>query len=260
MTDHPLLIPTSKGPVGAIVSEPAGEPEAALILFHGGGPPARCGVNAVWTRIARQIAALGVVVLRFDFAREAESTLVGQGSPTGPAWRSRIDLPVTREIASWFAERAGMEILVAGSCYGARLGMEVAAEDPRIEATFLIAPYLAGIRRGKSKVTSRAEVPVALAVRHEQAETGGDRLGAVAVDAARAILSRGDRLWFLIGEQDPPHALQLREQILACGGPPPEVEVAPGLALHPGIEPVAQQAIANGILARVARELRERRA
>jgi dienelactone hydrolase len=256
VTDHPLLVPTSTGPVGAIVSEPDGEPRAAAILFQGSGPPARCGINALWTRIARELATLGVVVLRFDFCCEAESTLVGERAPRGPAWRSGIDLPVTRELCGWFIERTGLRTVAAGSCYGARLALESGAADPRIEALFLAAPYLGGVRRGPGTVGKRGEPRVAVTVRPDQAETGNDRLGAVAVDAAKAILADGRRLCFLLGEKDAPHALRLRDRLRERGDPLPEVEVVPDLALHPEVDPEVQAAIAGGIRTRVEEELR----
>lgn len=257
MTDHPVLIPTSKGPVGGMVSEPDGAPRAALLFFQGGGPPARCGVNAVWTRIAHQLAGLEIVVLRFDFACEADSTMVGMDTSRGPAWRSAVDLPITREVSAWFIERTGMEIIVAGSCYGARLGLELAAEEARVNGVFLTAPYLAGVRHGTARRNGAAPA-VAVAVDPTASQDAGDRLGAVAVDSSRAILARGAPLWILIGEKDKPHAIELEERIRESGGPAPEVEIAAAVALHPGTDGAAQEVISTRLVDRVAKELRER--
>jgi hypothetical protein len=69
MTDHPLLIPTSEGPVGAIVSEPAGERRAGLALFPGYGRPARSGFNSFRTRLARELAQHGLEVMRADYSQ-----------------------------------------------------------------------------------------------------------------------------------------------------------------------------------------------
>lgn len=260
MTDHPILIPTSKGPVGGIVSEPEGAPHGAVVLLSGGGPPARCGINAIWTRIAQRLAALGVVVLRFDFATEADSAMVGADVPREPAWRSGVDLPITRQVSAWFRERAGMQIVLAGSCYGARLALEAAAEDPEVEGVFLVAPYLAGVRRKRARPNmddpaerARTELP-------NPPQTQNDRLSAVAVDSSRAILARGCPLWMLIGEKDDPRVQQLESRLAAEGGPTPEVEIATGLRLHPNNDPRAQKRIAEGIVGRVARSLREREA
>ncbi len=256
-TDHPILIPTSKGPVGGIVSEPGATPRAALILFQGGGPPARCGVNAIWTRIAHELAELGVVVLRFDFGREAESMMVGTEAGQGPAWRSALDMPITREVSAWFRERAGLEIMVAGSCYGARLAIELAAEDRRVGAAFLITPYLAGVRRPKGGPDQVAAPQVAVAVRPDLQQGTHDPLSAVTVDAAKAIVERECPLWILIGEQDGRQALELEGRIGDPAGRFLTVEVAPGVALHPGTDPPAQEVIASRLLERISRELGE---
>jgi len=73
VTDHAVLIPTSEGPVGGIVSEPRGEPRAGLVLLPGYGRPARSGINSFWSRIARDLAARGAAVLRVDYSREGET-------------------------------------------------------------------------------------------------------------------------------------------------------------------------------------------
>ena len=257
MTEHPILIPTSKGPVGGVVGEPESEPRAAVVLFQGGGPAARCGVNAIWTRIGRRLVAAGALVLRFDFGREGDSTMAGLGQPRGPAWRSAMDLPITREVSAWFRERADMGLLVAGSCYGARLALEVAAEDDGIEGVFLATPYLAGVRRRRATPQADAATRAALEELPNPPQNQNDSLGAVAIDSSLAILSRGRPLWMLIGEKDPSHALELRERLAGAEGGELELEVAPGIALHPGADPTAQSEIADRIVARVQAALRE---
>jgi dienelactone hydrolase len=252
MTDHPILIPTSRGPVGAIVSEPEGAPRGGLILFQGGGPPARCGVNAIWTRIAHDLAGLGLVVLRFDFACEAESVTVGMDAERDPGWRSAVDMPVTREVSAWFRRRAAVELIVAGSCYGARLAMELAAEDRRVEGAFLVTPYLAGVRRAKPGV---AAPQVAVAVRPDLQQGVRDPLSAVTVDAAKAIVERECPLWILVGERDGPQALDLESRVGDGDGGVLSVEVAPGIALHPGTDAPAQEVIASRLRARIAQRL-----
>lgn len=252
MTDHPILIPTARGPVGAIVSEPDAGPSAALVLLQGGGPPARCGVNAIWTRIARELAERGVLVLRFDFACEAESAMVGADVPRGPAWRSAVDLPVGREVIAWFRERAGIELLLAGSCYGARMALELGAEDPRVEGVFVTAPYLAGVRQrgmarnGNGDGGAAAELP-------NPPQSEHDRLSAVAVDSAREIVARGRPLWILIGEQDDQSALELESRLRGAATGLLEVEVAPGVALHPGTDPAAQELTRSRLVDRIVR-------
>lgn len=254
--DHPVLVPTSKGPAGAIVSEPEGTARAALLLFQGGGPPARCGVNAIWTRIARRLAGLGMVVLRFDFGCEADSAPIGAGAERGPAWRSAVDLPLTHEVSDWFHERVGAGILMAGSCYGARLALEVAVEKPWVDGVFLVTPYLAGVRRKRAAPPDNAAAK-AMAELPNPPQNQNDRLSAVAIDSSRALAERGTPLWMLIGERDAPHALELQQRVRTEAGGP-EVEVAPGIALHPGNDPASQKAIADRMSERVADALRRR--
>jgi predicted alpha/beta-hydrolase family hydrolase len=256
VSDHPIIVPTAKGPVGAIVTEPGGEPRGGLVLFQGGGPPARCGVNAIWTRIAHDLAALGLLVLRFDFACEAESTMVGMDASQQPGWRSALDMPVTREVSAWFRERAGLEeLMVAGSCYGARLALELAAEDRTVKGTFLVTPYLAGVRRARRGGSGAAAPQMAVAVRPDLQQGVRDPLSAVTVDAAKAIAERQCPFWMLIGEHDGEQALELESKIGSEAGGGLTVEVAPGIALHPGTDAPAQKVIASRLRKRIAQQL-----
>src|SRR5205823_3473454 len=73
VSEHAVLIPTSAGPVGAIVTEPRGASRLGVVLFPGGGDAGRSGINASWARAARAIADRGLTVLRFDYPGARES-------------------------------------------------------------------------------------------------------------------------------------------------------------------------------------------
>ncbi|HEU5142037.1 MAG TPA: hypothetical protein VFU04_02655, partial [Solirubrobacterales bacterium] len=98
MTDRPLLIPTSEGPVGGIVSEATGEPRAALLFLPGHGPPARSGVNSFWTRTARSLTELGVTSLRIDYSRQGETLPLGE-EVRGQVPRRDLELELLSQIA-----------------------------------------------------------------------------------------------------------------------------------------------------------------
>ena len=57
MSDHPVFVPTSSGPVGGIVTEPDGRLRAAAVILEGVGGR-RFGVNRVLTRTAWALAHL----------------------------------------------------------------------------------------------------------------------------------------------------------------------------------------------------------
>lgn len=251
MKEHAVVLPTSAGPVGGLVSEPQGEQRAALILLGGHGPSGRAGVNAIWSRLARDLAALGVVVLRFDLTGECESTLVGTGAERIEGWKRNTNLAVLREVAPWFLREAGeQELLLAGTCHGARVALEFAAGDASVRALFMVAPYLWLREPGQ-----RDAPPHAAKLPPEPAWANGPTLNSEAeiLDAFRAIRARAS-VWVLVGdgEAEPVEAVL---GSLGNGGRPVELEIASGMPIHPVAHPRQQATVRRRLRARVSRAL-----
>ncbi|GEM_PF-2668820 len=115
--DHPVLVPTPSGVIGAIVTEPVGDRRAAAIVITGKGA-SRAGVNRMWARLAHELAALGVVVFRADPAGTAESVHTVDGADVDE---------LTVETARWFTSRAGpLDLYVIAYCYGLASTVELA--------------------------------------------------------------------------------------------------------------------------------------
>jgi dienelactone hydrolase len=255
--DHPVLIPTSQGPVGGIVTEPVGAPVGALVLLQGGGRAGRSGFDSEWTRLARRLAALGVVVLRFDYWREGDSSMITAEryrEGRGPWGGGDRDLALLREVAPWFAERVeGLDLLVVGSCYGGRLAIELAGGLPRVRGTLLVVPYL---RHPEQRLPWRDRLE---RVKRGETDHGVDErsdaalLDPVAVDAYRNSLAHA-RSWLLMGELDPGEVYVLERLIGGCGRGL-EFQVVPGVALYPGNSPDIQELVSDQVSARVAEML-----
>jgi dienelactone hydrolase len=252
--EHAVVVPTVAGPAGAVVSEPRGGRRGALVLLHGLGPSARAGVNAIWTRIARDLAALGLVVLRFDFACEGDSTLVGTEVPQDIGWRRSTDLVLLRDVVPWFLERVGeQELLLAGSCHGGRIALEFAASDPAARGLFLVVPYLwhrePHLRDLQADAESEEPEPV---------WANGPTLNSDAeiVDGFRTVLGRGP-VWVLAGEGEDEQVLPFARRLEGIERPL-ELRVAPGMPLHPVGHPEQQARVRRLLVERVAKALAER--
>jgi dienelactone hydrolase len=237
LSDHAVLIPTSEGPVGGIVSEPTGEQRGALIILAGWGRPARSGVNSFWTRLARRLAALGVLTLRFDYSREGETLPIGIGG-SGQVWKREIDLRLIKQAQRWLGERTGdIPLFLAGVCSGARLAIDLVGDRPDdFAGTFLIVPHL---RR-----------PAVLAAREQDEETVDPDI----VRALTASLARAPT-WILQGEDDTEDLPRLRNMLPATARDL-EIEIAPG-ALHFLDQPDIQEQAERRLVARVERALSE---
>jgi dienelactone hydrolase len=244
MTDHPLLIPTSEGPVGAIVSEPPGDALAALVLFPGYGRPARSGFNSFWTRMARELAERGLVVLRADYSREGETLPIGEGGG-GQVWKTDLDQSLFGQVLPWFRDRLdGLDLLLAGSCSGARGTIEIAARLPDlVDRTFLIVPHirvLKGAGRGRGDGADGEPVDP-------------DAVDPGIVECLRANLERAPS-WILVGERDTPDIPRL-QQLLGPTAFDLEVEVVPGAALHLLDRPDIQEQVRRWLTARIEQAL-----
>jgi hypothetical protein len=161
LSDHPVLIPTSFGPVEGTVTEPEGIRRAAIVLTQANGRAGRWGTNGVWTRTARELSQCGVVVLRADYARgpddgaAAGRRVWGQ---TDAEWER--DLAVRHEVAEWFRERAGCtDLMMAGICRGALVAIHVAALNSAISRLFLIAPPVLDTRARRRWLLGRRRRP-----------------------------------------------------------------------------------------------------
>lgn len=248
MSDHAVLVSTSAGPTAGIVSEPDGERRAALLLLQGDGPPARAGVNAVWTRLARSLAEQGIVVLRVDLATHGDGSMIARDFDPKPDDKEDVDAVLLSEVAAWFAERLdGLDLFVAGDCRGGRLAIELTPYDLDIAGLLLIVPYL----RNKFD-------PQKVREEHTARLDDVDVLHEGLLEGLRGQLERGF-VWVLMGGKDGGDALRLRAALGPIGDDM-EIEVVPGLNLHPATLPEPQRHVTEQLAARLLKAVREREA
>jgi dienelactone hydrolase len=210
-----------------------------------------------------------VAVLRFDFVLEGDSTMAGEDLPREVGWRRNADLEVLRELAAWFREQAGLgDLLLAGSCHGARIAMDFAAEDPGVTGAFLVVPYLWNLPpnlRADKQVNLQSSLPRA----SELFDSGSSEVeaqraysGEVAaltdespleeglVESCRGALENGP-VWILTGEGDSRKPTELKER-LGADGDRLEVEVVAGTIIHPVTHPEIQALVHDRLMGRVA--------
>jgi hypothetical protein len=247
MSDHAVIAPTSLGPVGGVVSEPSAPVRAAMVLLQGGARGGRAGVNAVWTRTARRLAELGVAVLRIDYAGDGESFMIGR-ERGGPSWKVETDRRLVVESARWFRDRAGArDLFVAGSCYGGRLAIDLAAADPSATELFLVVPYLRSVQAQDGR-TWRERL---MRMKRGDPPGAGDRVR-IEPELLQQLARLGERAstWILMGDRDPPDAFQV-ESHLRAEGRSIEIDVVPSMALYPVHYPDVQAEVGARLLARV---------
>jgi dienelactone hydrolase len=218
------------------------------MLMQGRGRSGRSGVNAVWTRTARELSALGVAVLRADYSRSGDSRSTAISGAAAKA-RARLehDVLLRHEIGEWFRQTAGSrDLLLAGSCYGARVALHVAARNPAVSRLFLIAPYIVKPAGRWQRLGRRL--------------TGRDRPAGIRIDPAVASdlvqLLKRIPVAMVFGERDTFDAPLLR-RALGAQADALELDVIPGLALHPVHSPEVQAAVLEWTVRWTSRALAE---
>ena len=125
-----LFIPAAHGQLEAIPKEPRpGSPKGVALVLHphplGGGTMH----NKVVFRAAAALNDAGLTVLRINFR--------GVGQSTGQHDEGRGELDDVRAGLDYLAAQyPGMRIFLCGFSFGARVGLDVGIEDPRV--AFLI--------------------------------------------------------------------------------------------------------------------------
>src|SRR5215217_9154583 len=125
-----LFVPVAHGQLEAILKEPRqGSPKGVALVLHphplGGGTMH----NKVVFRAAAALNDAGLTVLRINFR--------GVGQSTGVHDEGRGELDDVRAGLDYLSgQYPGLRMIVCGFSFGARVGLEVGIQDPRV--SFLI--------------------------------------------------------------------------------------------------------------------------
>jgi pimeloyl-ACP methyl ester carboxylesterase len=136
--EEAVLLGQARSLVG-ILTNPAREAQAthlpAVILLNA-GIVHRVGPQRLYVKIARSLAAMGFVVLRFDFSGIGDSTVRHDNLPF-----EKSTVSETQEAMSYLeAERGIGRFVLAGLCSGADISLKTACADPRVAGAVLLNP------------------------------------------------------------------------------------------------------------------------
>ena len=126
---------TLHGPAGsleALIGSPDRDPRAAVVFAHPHPEYGGTMHTKVVFRAAKALARIGCEVLRFNFRGVGASAGTfdgGQGERDD--FRAALD--------AMDARRSGVPLWAAGMSFGAWIGMEVGAEDPRVRGLIGVA-------------------------------------------------------------------------------------------------------------------------
>ncbi|HEX2031222.1 MAG TPA: alpha/beta hydrolase, partial [Actinomycetota bacterium] len=209
--DVPVYIPSRGEHLGAVVTVPAGRPEASVgVILAAGRARDRTHRNGTWVATAHALAEAGIYALRLDYP--------GVGHSTGEPAVFSLEEPPTwavRDAAAFLVGNTPVRrVLLAGSCFGGRLVLQSAPLIPEV-AGVAAAAIPAATRRPSWKRQVRRAVlgrrrpkgdglPSSMRLRQhrEGNAAAGRQPSRELIRALRAAVRRGTRLYFLYGEQD----------------------------------------------------------
>lgn len=145
--ERPVYFPAAGEDLFGIITEPTTEGNGvALVLLCEGAVPAP-NRNRLWVRVARQAAALGYHSLRFDYR--------GVGESSGVTDSYQLDRPFVDDALAavrCLEEKGIREVILAGSCFGARTALASAARIPELRGIALFSPPVLDVQMGSDAI------------------------------------------------------------------------------------------------------------
>ncbi len=136
MKEEVVLFGKTKALVGIITDPPEAKTRKnfpAVILLNA-GVLHRVGPNRFYVKMARKLAAMGFVVLRFDFSGIGDSKIRADNLPLNKSVVSE-----TQEAINWLNAARGIErFILGGICSGARISFQIACYDLRVVGAVLV--------------------------------------------------------------------------------------------------------------------------
>jgi len=133
-----VYIPDGTDHVFGVLTEPVGKPSGlGVLLLPGLVYVLSTNRNRAFVNLARDLAGYGHRVLRIDYR--------GVGESTGVIGPYALDDPNPADVVAaveCLAAGHQTDLVVVGSCFGARTAMHTLAEDARLRGMVLLAPPL----------------------------------------------------------------------------------------------------------------------
>jgi len=130
--------------VFGVVTRPVGTSNGTAVLcMHAGAQNLSSHRNGVWTRLCREIAAMGYTTLRMDFHGTGDSSGVLVDRDVSGQTNADVDAAV-----QWLSDRGAKRVVVVGTCWGGLVALIAAARRPEITSACLISPPLRLIETG----------------------------------------------------------------------------------------------------------------
>jgi pimeloyl-ACP methyl ester carboxylesterase len=145
--ERPVFFRAAGEDLFGIITEPTVKPkDVALVLLAGGAVPAP-NRNRLSVKVARRVAALGYHALRLDYH--------GVGESSGEVGSYRLDRPFVDDVLAAVRcvnEYGVRDVVLVGTCFGARTALACADRIPALRGIGLLAPPTRDFEMGTPKI------------------------------------------------------------------------------------------------------------
>lgn len=145
-TDNEVLglIPAAGAEIFAILTRPTVDANGwGVVILNGGANNPSMGRNRMSVDIARNMAAQGFHVVRFDYH--------GVGESTGQVAQMRLDMPFVDDlvaVASWARANGVEKLVLTGCCFGSRTSLASAPHIPGLAGMVIFGTPIRDFGKG----------------------------------------------------------------------------------------------------------------
>lgn len=152
--EEPVFFHSGRDTLFGVVTSPVERSNGVgVVLINGGSWAPSINRNRMWVKVARQLAAQGHSVIRYDYHGCGESTGSLQSFDFGRRFLSGLEAA-----SSILLDRGAEKVVLIGGCFGGRLALRASSRIQHLSGLVLISPPVYDYERATEEEAVRKVV------------------------------------------------------------------------------------------------------